>query len=472
MSGLNIMGSYSGIGMDTVNQLVKADRSKGIRFTQRRDNIQRKQNAWKDVGTRLDNFNEKIESLQKEDTFNSKRVNSSVEDSKHLNVSVDNRAKEGSYRVKVTQLAKESQLAGERLSSVKSNSDELGESGQFKFTNGNGKETTINVGESDSLNDIVANINSRTNSSGSGDSKEEGTGIQATIIDKRLVLKDTKAGDRDIVIEDNELANSLGFSTSTGNISAEMSEGKGQSAKLDFNGIKIERDSNKIDDIIEGMTLELANVHEEGEVITVSQDVEKTIEGVKDLVEQYNSLMTYIDKETDYGDPTTENNKTGALAGDSSIRRLQTRLQSLFTSNKDSSGSGISSISELGVEVDRYGRASLDESVLKKKIEEDPVSVGKFFYRAGDVESGEEASGLTKSLSDYVESYISNSGVIKNRQGSYERELADISRQIETFNMRIENKRERYIKEFTALDQAMMQAESQMEYMYSQLGMD
>ena len=40
-----------------------------------------------------------------------------------------------------------------------------------------------------------------------------------------------------------------------------------------------------------------------------------------------------------------------------------------------------------------------------------------------------------------------------------------------SLNHRLEAKKARYIKEFTALDTAMMQAESQLEMMYSQLGM-
>lgn len=472
MSGLSILGVYSGIGMDTVNQFVKADKSRGIRFTKRRDTIQMKQNSWKDVGTRLENFSKKIETLQKEDTFNSKKVKSNIEDSPYVKVSASNDAKEGTYRVKVTQLAKSTQLNGGRLDSMGSNSEDLGVSGVFTYTNHEGKETTINVAEGDSLNNIVDNINSRTNSSGTGEAKLEGSGIRATIIDKRLVLTDMESGSRDITIQDSGLANNLGFSLGENNLSAEMSGGKGVEAKLEFNGLSITRSSNTIDDLVEGLTLDLVNVHEEEEVITVSQDVQKTVDGVKELVEQYNSLMEFIDKETDYGDPSAENNKTGALAGESTIIRLQSRLQSMFTNNKDTSNSGISSISELGVEVDRYGRASLDEKVLEGKIERDPESVGKFFYQAGDIVSGKEATGLTSTLSSYVDSYISGAnGTIKNRQESYERELISINRQIDTFNMRIESKRLRYIQEFTALDRAMMQAESQMEYMFSQLGM-
>lgn len=49
--------------------------------------------------------------------------------------------------------------------------------------------------------------------------------------------------------------------------------------------------------------------------------------------------------------------------------------------------------------------------------------------------------------------------------------IKDVDSRISQFEDRLEAKKARYIKEFTALDTAMMQAESQLEMMYSQLGM-
>ena len=86
-----------------------------------------------------------------------------------------------------------------------------------------------------------------------------------------------------------------------------------------------------------------------------------------------------------------------------------------------------------------------------------------------------EQQGMSELLKNFVDTYISTSsaapGIITGKNKSFDRMLKDINEQIETFNARVDRKRDRYIKQFTALDTAMMQAQSQMDYLYSQLGM-
>lgn len=486
---MNIMGSYSGIGMDTVDQLMEAEKSKGVRFTNKKLTIEKQQNAWKDASSRLNNFFKQIENLQNRDTFHSQTVKSNIKESPHMSITADDTASSGNYEIAVKKLATASRLTGNRIETVNSISDDLKLTGDFAFENAEGEKFVIQIKDGDSLKDITENINNLTKDSKDGDKVIKGSGIKANIIDNRLVLTDTELGNREIKVNidgANNLWKDLGFvddsiSGSTVPIKAEA----GKQATIEVDGLAITRNSNQITDAIEGLTIDLTSIHSTGgsERITVNQDSQKTVDAVKELVDQYNSIMSFIDDKTDYGDPSAENNKTGELAGESSILRLQSGLRSIFSNDLKNVESGeIKSLSTLGIEVDRYGKATVNERVLTEKVQEDPANVARFFYQpevkeltneAGEVtRPGKPKGGMSELLKNFVDSYTSSSkGIIKTRQDSYDRMLKDIEKQIETFDMRMDRKRTRYIREFTALDQAMMQAESQMDFMFSQLGM-
>ncbi|MDZ7835749.1 MAG: flagellar filament capping protein FliD [Alkalibacterium sp.] len=64
---------------------------------------------------------------------------------------------------------------------------------------------------------------------------------------------------------------------------------KGNNAKFTFDGLEIEeRATNTIDDVIEGLTFNLTNVHEgaDATVVTVSEDMNKAAETIQKFVDQ------------------------------------------------------------------------------------------------------------------------------------------------------------------------------------------
>lgn len=477
MSSINFMGSYSGIDMSVIDQLVEAERAKGVRFTNKKENVEREQNAWKDINTRLDSLFQKLDIMTQKETFESRTVSSNVKESTSLQVVAGENAAEGQYRVQVQQLAESTRLTGSKLN-IESIYDALEVEGEFSFTveGVDGAETqtfSIEFAAEDSLKDISTKINEATNGT------TDDSGIRASIVDNRLVLTDTNMGARELRVT-GEVANSLGL----GEGQAVLDEG--QDAIFTVDGLEITRNSNSVDDVIEGLTFDLKNVHEgaDSEVITIASDIEKTTEAVQDFVEQYNSVMNFIDDQMDIGDPSLEDNTTGALTGDGALMRLQSSLRSLMTQNLEGNFSGnFNNIEDLGITLDREGVATLDTEVFQNAMQEDSANVARFFYQQEVVTDSANEEGVSKSrlekrgmselLKNFIDSYISSSGgIISNKNETYDRMIKDINEQIDTFNARVDRKRDRYIQQFTALDIAMMQAESQMSYMYSQLGMD
>jgi flagellar hook-associated protein 2 len=164
--------------------------------------------------------------------------------------------------------------------------------------------------------------------------------------------------------------------------------------------------------------------------------------------------------------------------------RLQSNLRKMMT-QQTINGTSVQSLGDLGVTVSRDGVASFDKSILEEKIKENPQEVSAFFSKSEEItettldETGTEVTttktvktGFAEDMRSFVDEYISSSsGIIKTRNDTYDRMIRDVDDRISQIEDRLEAKKARYIKQFTALDTAMMQAESQLEQMYSQLGM-
>lgn len=455
MSSINFMGSYSGIDRSTIDQLMEAEKMPLVGLASKKTDTTEKQNAWKDINTRLNSLFDKLKALQTDSTYTSKTSSSTNEDT--VTMSVGSSAAPATYKINVESLATTSRVIGAQVT-VEDNTTALSQTGDLTITNGDPEalSTTISIGATDSLSSVMDKINEGT----------EETGIKATIIDKRLVLEDTKTGNRNISVG-GSAADGLGLVAKAEN---DFEMKLGTDAKFSINGIEVTRSSNTISDVIEGVSISLKNTHESGltDTVTVGMDTKKTEDALKAFVDQYNSTMTFLEDKMAAGTPDAPATR-GVLAGDGTLQRLHSSLRQMVTSsisNKDNTD--ISDISQLGVTtVDRFGKLIFDSTKLKEHLESNMDNVKNFF--SSETSTGDEI-GFSHRLGDYVDSFISKTnGVIKGKTDSFERSLKDIDRQIENFNRRIEKKEEYYIKMFSALDVAMMQAESQMEWLNGQI---
>lgn len=155
---------------------------------------------------------------------------------------------------------------------------------------------------------------------------------------------------------------------------------KAQDAKFNFNGIDITRSSNKVDDLIIGVTFNLNNVDEKNSttgalkesVITIGKDTDAVVKSLKSMVTAYNDLISNISTATSYD---RENGVAGTLNGMSEITGIKRKLQNLF----ESSNSDGKSLQNFGFSFTEKGVLSVDESKLKDTISKDYEGFKSFF---------------------------------------------------------------------------------------------
>lgn len=470
VSSSSYMGQYTGITSDTIDQLLQSDELRKTVIQNKIDKINTKSQAWTDISTRLSNLTSKLDVLQDEATYQTKKVTSS--DDTIATISGTSDSMEGSYDLVVKQLATASKITGGVVSKADgttkiSTKDALGYSGKLTITNGatDGSDTAltveIDVKATDSLKDIANAINNAKDPSDSTGTK--GAGLKATIVNNQLVVSSEEMGDRTLTIG-GDLKDSLGFANSHTT--------RGQSSKFTLDGIEMERNSNTPTDVVDGVTLNFKKA-DASKTITLglTNDTDKELSAVKDFVNQYNSVMSFLSEKMDVGDPSKSDNTTGALAGDSTLISLQSKLQSTVLGGKSVNGV---SASTLGLSVDRNGTLSLDETKFKAQLAKDPNSVKDFFFKdtSNKYSTEKTGTGYTADFKAILDRYTStksgSEGVISLRKSSYQSEITDYNKQIERITEQIATKRARYVTMFTNLDTAIGNLQSQFSYFQSQ----
>ena len=418
-----ISGIASGIDTDAlIQQLLAIERRPLVFMEDQIKKLQQQSDGFRDVNTRMSNLETKLSSLVSLTTFNAKAVKSSDEDV--VKASAGPSAAVGTYEVKVTQLAKAHRIASDEQSNA---SSDLGLDGTFTI---NGKQVTISSGMS--LNDIRDAIN------------QAGARVRATVIGATLVLESEETGvDHAIQLVDSPtgVLKSLGLLDAGDSVKNLLQAA--QDAVFSINGVNLTRASNTVSDAVQGVSFTLTGVGTA--TITVEQDVDGALSAIKAFVEQYNSVQTFINSITAKGE---------VLQGNGTILRLQSSLYSLVSGFVDApSGAKYRSLAQVGITVGRNGNLSMDESVLRKALEENPDDVRALFAATADKDGYD---GVAVRLRDFVQAYTqSGTGILASQGESYRQQMDSLREAMERFEERLKLREESLRRQFTEMERVL-----------------
>lgn len=148
-------------------------------------------------------------------------------------------------------------------------------------------------------------------------------------------------------------------------------------ASIEYNGARITRKSNEIDDLAVGVKIKLLD--EGKSTINIARDFEVVNASVKSFVEAYNALGKNIEALTKYD---KEKGTVGVFQGISEVSTIMHKLNQQIT--KYHPKLEIKSMMELGIDINKEGIMSLDESKLSaamSKSPEDVESLLRGFYK-------------------------------------------------------------------------------------------
>ena len=313
--------SLSGFsGMDTesiVQQMMQVERRPIQRMQLKQQEINKKIDGWQEINSSLDTLKNKANELQ--DVFSEMAPKSSNEDV--LTATAVSEANKSSYDIDVTKLAKSNRIASGREDDTTSSLNlNGGAGGEFTVKLGTGENFNVSVDGSDSLNNVKDAINTAAgNDDGSGNRL-----VEASIVDNTLIMKSAKTGNDQIISftdTNGILENDLGFkfeaASEPGDVKAtgESLLQEASNANFTVDGLEVNRSSNNIDDVIDGVTLDLKDTG--SSTLEIAPDKEGMSEKMKAFVEQYNKVRNTMEK---YG------GEEGRLQGDFTLSSLENKL--------------------------------------------------------------------------------------------------------------------------------------------------
>ena len=209
------------------------------------------------------------------------------------------------------------------------------------------------------------------------------------------------------------------------------------------NGTEIKQSTNTYTGIA-GLSLELKQASTDPVTVTVAKDESATKANMQGFVDAYNTLVKALDKLTASG-KSESGVAAGALANDSSVRSLRSKLNNLLRSDV-----GGVKLTDFGISAQRDGTIALDGDRFTKKVAANPDALTSLLGQTNTLEYKRE--GVLGSLQTYVESWTkSTGGLLQSRQDSLQKQQAQFTRQQTTIDNLYAQAYQRYLLQFSTL---------------------
>jgi len=321
-----------------------------------------------------------------------------VSDAEAITASAGTGAAVGSYQLTVKQLAQSHKISS---GTVADSGAALGMAGDVSV-NGH----VISLGANDDLGDLRDKLN------------QAQAGVSASIVsvsasDHRLVLRSTTTGSEG-AIDLKEV--SSGAFQSVGLLDGQEVAHElqaAQDAQLDLDGYAITRSSNSIDDLLEGVSLDLHQADENQTItLTVNRSTDAALSAMQQVVSDYNSVIDALNTGQQY-DSASESG--GVFFGDLSILTLQDSLHDSAMASVSALGGDLTVMSQIGLSTDQYGHLTLNASQFQEALDEDPEGVGRLL--------GVQA----QTTNDEVTYVSSETGTADSGSGGYAVEITQVA---------------------------------------------
>jgi flagellar hook-associated protein 2 len=186
----------------------------------------------------------------------------------------------------------------------------------------------------------------------------------------------------------------------------------GQDAQLSLGSLVLHRSSNTIDDLIDGVSIELAGVGTT--TVTVGRDTDAAVKRVTDYVAALNGVL---DQLATVSRTSAEAGSRGVLAGDPAVRSLSLQLRSTLSQVV---GEGeFASLSAIGLTTGRDGRIALDATKLRAAMTADPAAVGQLLGRSSSATvAGVEVTGTGRAQAGTYGLQLDTAATVATRTGA------------------------------------------------------
>lgn len=445
MPGIQMGGLASGIDTNgIISQLMSVERIPRFRIERQQAAAQARQDALRDIVTKLKTLRNAATDLQSASVWSLKQTATSS-DAARVGAKTTGTAPAGVYDVAVTQLS----TTASRTLSVGTHPAPS----QLTITGSGGSQFLVDVPGGATVDTIVAAINSNT-----------ALPVVARSVNGALVMDARASGA------------SGAFTVAGKVITGELSSVAGVNSLFSVNGVAYQSASRTDSAAIPGIELSLASLTTAGSParVTVSEaavDKDGVVAKLKSFVEAYNAVVDTIrSKTTEKREPNPQTNtdaKRGVLFGDSGLRQVLSSLRlGLMEPVSVGNTAAIDELAEIGVSTGaasavsaekNNGRLVFDEAKFTAAWEggAGAGSVERLLRGAGDL------TGYAQRLDGLIKPLTETGGLFEGRITASNGELTRLKDGLARMDARLERKESFYRAQFTALETALQRMQTQ-----------
>jgi len=212
-----------------------------------------------------------------------------------------------------------------------------------------------------------------------------------------------------------------------------------KNAALTVNGIAISKSSNTITDAIQGVTLSLSSLTTTPATLTITRDTTAVSDAVNNFVAAYNDLYTTMKTDSSYQTSGT------ALAGDSTLRSLQSQMRSI-ASTAVSSGT-LTNLFDVGLSFKTDGTLQLDSSKLSSAMAVNFNNVASLFN---------STTGFATRFDQWSSAAIAPAGTLSVKTNGITKSISDITNQIAALEVRMTSLEKMYTTQYSQLNATLL----------------
>jgi flagellar hook-associated protein 2 len=453
--------SFGGLGNgldfgQVVEQLVKASRLPVDRLTAKKADLNSKSTDYATLSTKLIALQSAADKMRLPSNFD--RSSLSVSDSTVLTATGSSSAVQGSYTVRVSQLAQSHQITNKAAKAVASTTTDIvsGGTGTFTFRVGGGTNHTVSLSATATIEDLKTAVN------------DLGAGVTASVINAgseatpayRLALNavGTGAGHAVTIVADDTDLDFLNGSGTGGTDTLQAA----QDAVIvvgdpSLNPVTFQRSSNTMTDAITGVTLTLNKTTGAGTIsVNVSRDVTAVQTSIKDLATAYNEVVKFINERTTYDIATKEG---GIFFNEPTVRTVLGQVRTALSSVVPG-GTPYGSVGDIGFKTERDGTVTVEDAKLNAALGSNYTAVKTLFVaQTGSVGVAQLLTAAVDTLDDI------ESGALTLRKRGLTDQIGDMTDEIARKEDLIAQYEERLRRQYAALDGLLGQLQSQIGFL-------
>ena len=395
-------------------------------------------------------------------------------DTSAVKVSTSAGAVAGNYAVNVARLAVGQTVTGSALADSSATlgegtlTVELGRYGSGEpaadFTAKAGSPpVTIDIGAGETS---LASIRDRINAAGAG--------ITATLVTDasgtRLSLRSKETGAENAfrisVSETSDDGNpATGLSALSYDATAAASpmsrSTRAANAEATINGIAISSASNSLNNVVDGLTLNLLKATPGDVDVAVAEDTASVKTAITDFVGAFNALASFIRSQTAYN---ADSKSGGALQGDSATLSLQNQLRAVLN-QASSASSAWSRLGDIGLTMKSDGTLETSETKLANALGNLP-ELKKLLATDGSTSAD---SGFVRRFKRLADAALGSEGVFESRSAGIRASVSRNSKSQAAMQERLAQTEARLRAQYSALDTKMSTLGNLSTYMTQQI---